>query len=43
VMAQPFVATLGENTDEVLRDALGLDPATLAALRAKGTFGKAKA
>ena len=43
VAAQPFVATLGEHTEEVLRDVLGLDPATLAALRAKGTFGKANA
>jgi CoA:oxalate CoA-transferase len=43
VAAQPLVADLGQHTDEVLHDALGLDPATLAALRARGTFGKARA
>jgi CoA:oxalate CoA-transferase len=41
--AHPFVAGLGENTDEVLHDALGLDAAAIGQLRAKGTFGKARA
>ena len=41
--ARPFVAGLGEHTEEVLHDALGLDAAALAALRAKGTFGRARA
>jgi CoA:oxalate CoA-transferase len=39
--AQPFVADLGEHTDEVLRDALGLDAGAIGQLRAKGIFGKA--
>jgi crotonobetainyl-CoA:carnitine CoA-transferase CaiB-like acyl-CoA transferase len=43
VAAQPRVAGLGEHTEEVLHDALGLDAAALAALRAKGTFGRARA
>jgi crotonobetainyl-CoA:carnitine CoA-transferase CaiB-like acyl-CoA transferase len=43
VSAQPFVAELGEHTDEVLRDALGLDPAAISALHARGTLGKAPA
>jgi crotonobetainyl-CoA:carnitine CoA-transferase CaiB-like acyl-CoA transferase len=43
VAAQPSVAGLGEHTEEVLHDALGLDAAALAALRAKGTFGRARA
>ena len=43
VAAQPNVAGLGEHTEEVLHDALGLDAATLAALRAKGAFGRAHA
>jgi crotonobetainyl-CoA:carnitine CoA-transferase CaiB-like acyl-CoA transferase len=43
VTAQPRVAGLGEHTEEVLHDALGLDAAALAALRAKGTFGRARA
>jgi crotonobetainyl-CoA:carnitine CoA-transferase CaiB-like acyl-CoA transferase len=30
---------LGEHTESVLRDRLGLDPAALAALRARGVFG----
>jgi CoA:oxalate CoA-transferase len=40
VSAQPRVAGLGEHTDDVLRESLGLDPAAIQALRAKGTFGK---
>jgi CoA:oxalate CoA-transferase len=40
VRARPLVAALGEHTDEVLREALDLDPSTISALRAKGTFGK---
>jgi CoA:oxalate CoA-transferase len=43
VAAQPLVAALGQHTEEVLRDALGLETATIAGLRAKGTFGKAVA
>ncbi|MEO8523481.1 MAG: CoA transferase [Caldimonas sp.] len=39
VVARPLVAGLGEHTDEVLHDALALDAATIAGLRAKGTFG----
>jgi len=43
VAARPFVADLGEHNDEVLREALDLDPAAIAALRAKGAFGKSPA
>ena len=43
VSAQPLVAGLGEHTEEVLHEALGLEPAAIQALRAKGTFGKARA
>jgi crotonobetainyl-CoA:carnitine CoA-transferase CaiB-like acyl-CoA transferase len=41
--ARPFIADLGEHTEAVLRDALGLDGAAIDALRAKGTFGKVHA
>jgi len=41
--AQPRVAGLGDDTEGVLRDALGLDAGTLASLRAKGAFGRARA
>ena len=37
--AQPTVAGLGADTDEVLHDRLGLDAPAIAALRAKGVFG----
>jgi len=43
VAARPFVAELGEHTDEVLREALELDAASIDALRAKGAFGKSPA
>jgi CoA:oxalate CoA-transferase len=43
VSAQQLVAGLGQHTDEVMRDALGLDGAAIQALREKGTFGKARA
>ena len=43
VAARPFVAGLGEHTDEVLRERSSLDAAAIAALRAKGTFGKGAA
>jgi crotonobetainyl-CoA:carnitine CoA-transferase CaiB-like acyl-CoA transferase len=43
VAARPFVAELGEHTDEVLEEALDLDAAAIAALRAKGAFGKSRA
>jgi crotonobetainyl-CoA:carnitine CoA-transferase CaiB-like acyl-CoA transferase len=32
--------TLGQHTEEVLREVLGLDDATLAALRAEGIIGE---
>ena len=41
VAAKQQVAQLGEHTDAVLRDSLGLDAARLASLRANGVFGKA--
>ena len=41
--ARPHVAALGEHTDEVLREAIGLDAAALDALRERGVFGKAGA
>jgi len=43
VAARPFVAELGEHTDEVLREALELDAASIDALRANGAFGKSPA
>jgi crotonobetainyl-CoA:carnitine CoA-transferase CaiB-like acyl-CoA transferase len=43
VAARPFVAELGEHTGEVLAEALDLDAAAIAALRAKGAFGKSHA
>jgi len=43
VAARRFVAELGEHTDEVLEEALDLDAAAIAALRAKGAFGKSRA
>ena len=43
VAAQPFVAELGEHTEQVLRDTLGLDGAAISALRARGTLGKVPA
>jgi CoA:oxalate CoA-transferase len=42
VGAQSLVAGLGEHTEEVLRDSLGLEPVAIQALRAKGAFGKAR-
>ncbi len=39
--ARERLAGLGENTDEVLGEQLGLDRAALAALRAAGVFGRA--
>jgi len=41
--ARPFIAGLGEHTDAVLHDRLGLDAAELAALREQGVLGKARA
>jgi len=38
--AKPFIAALGQHTDEVLRESLHLGASELAALRANGTFGK---
>jgi CoA:oxalate CoA-transferase len=43
VSAQPMIAALGQHTDDVLRDALGLEATAIQALRAKGAFGKARA
>jgi len=40
--ARPFVAGLGEHTEAVLHDRLGLDAAELATLRARGVFGKSR-
>jgi crotonobetainyl-CoA:carnitine CoA-transferase CaiB-like acyl-CoA transferase len=41
--AQPFVAGLGEHTEEVVRDSLAVDAGTIAELRLKGVFGKVSA
>ncbi len=41
--ARPFIAGLGEHTDAVLHERLGLGAAELAALREQGVFGKARA
>jgi crotonobetainyl-CoA:carnitine CoA-transferase CaiB-like acyl-CoA transferase len=41
--AKPRVAALGEDTEGVLHDTLGLDATTLAGLRARGAFGRAHA
>jgi len=41
--AQPRVAGLGDDTECVLHDVLGLDAGALARLRAKGAFGRARA
>lgn len=43
VAAQRSVAGLGEHTEAVLHDALGLEAVALAALRAQGVFGKVRA
>ena len=42
VAAQPFVAGLGEHTEAVMHEALGLDAAAIEALRAEGAFGKVR-
>jgi CoA:oxalate CoA-transferase len=42
VAAGPLLAGLGEHTEAVLHDSLGLDAATIAALRLRGTFGKVR-
>jgi crotonobetainyl-CoA:carnitine CoA-transferase CaiB-like acyl-CoA transferase len=41
--ARPLLAGLGEHTDEVLADCLGVDPERRAALRRQGVFGQAAA
>ncbi len=40
--ARPRLAALGEHTDKVLREQLGLDSAELQRLRAAGTLGRVK-
>ena len=41
-LARQALAGIGEHTDEVLRESMGLGPEALAELRAQGVFGKAR-
>jgi CoA:oxalate CoA-transferase len=43
VSAQRLIAGLGEHTEQVMHDTLGLDPSTIQTLREKGAFDRARA